>query len=80
MGSLVEIEKNNLKIIFDDRTYNEKRMKPVIQYSIDGKEIARFPSIAEAQRITKILHIYECINNKRKTAGGFIWKIIEEEL
>lgn len=79
MGALIKIEKDDYLIILDTRTVNEKRMKPVIQYDLNGNEIARYPSIAEAQRITKILHIYECVNNKRKTAGGFIWKLSKGE-
>ena len=81
MSSLIRIVTDAGQIEFDDRNPNEKRMKPVVQYDKDGNEIARYPSIAEAERITKIRHIYECVNNKpsRKTAGGFIWRLIEGE-
>lgn len=74
-GSLIQVG----NITIDSRSSNEKRMKPVVQYTKDGEEIARFPSIAEAQRATKILHIYECVNNKRRTAGGYIWRVLEGE-
>lgn len=81
MSSLIRIVTDAGQIEFDDRNPNEKRMKPVVQYDKDGNEIARYSSIAEAERITKTRHIYECVNNKpsRKTAGGFIWRLIEGE-
>lgn len=78
MGSFILVD-GEISIMMDSRSPNEKRMKPVAQYDLSGNEIARFPSIAAAQRATKILHIYECVNLKRKTAGGYIWRIIEGE-
>lgn len=50
--------------------------KPVIQYDMDGNEIARFRGQNEAGRITGIsgANISQVCNNKRKTAGGFIWR------
>ena len=81
MSSYVKIITDSVFIELDDRNPNEKRMKPVIQYDKDGNEIARYASIAEAERITKIRHIYECVNYKpsRKTAGGYIWRLAEGE-
>lgn len=78
MGSFILVD-GEISIMMDSRSPNEKRMKPVAQCDLSGNEIARFPSIAAAQRATKILHIYECVNLKRKTAGGYIWRIIEGE-
>ena len=77
---IVDVEKS-IEIEFDNRTANEKRMKPIIQLDKQGNEVARYASIAEAERVTKIRHIYECVNNKpsRKTAGGFIWRLAEGE-
>ena len=77
---IVDVEKS-IEIEFDNRTTNEKRMKPIIQLDKQGNEVARYASIAEAERVTKIRHIYECVNNKpsRKTAGGFIWRLAEGE-
>ena len=79
MSAYVKIETDTGCIEFDDRTPNEKRMKPVIQYDKSGNEVARYASIAEAERITKIRHIYECVNQKpsRLTAGGYIWRFAE---
>ena len=81
MSSCIKIVTDAGEIEFDDRNPNEKRMKPVAQYDRNGIEVARYASIAEAERITKIRHIYECVNNKpsRKTAGGYTWRLIEGE-
>lgn len=50
--------------------------KPVLQYSKRGVLIARFNSIADASRNTKIYTsgIADCCKNRYKTGGGFIWK------
>jgi hypothetical protein len=81
MSSYVKILSDAGCIEYDDRTPNEKRMKPVIQLTKEGIEVARYASIAEAEKITKIKHIYECVNKKpsRKTAGGYLWRLIEGE-
>ena len=53
-----------------------KKGKPVIQYDLDGNEIARFRGQNEAGRMTGIsgANISQVCNHKRKTAGGFIWQ------
>lgn len=50
--------------------------KPVIQYDMDGNEIARFRGQNEAGRMTGIsgANISQVCRHKRKTAGGFIWR------
>lgn len=47
----------------------------VIQLSKDGNVLNEFYSTRDAQRNTGIpnQNICECINGKRKTAGGYIW-------
>lgn len=54
----------------------ERKGKPVIQYDLDGNEIARFRGQNEAGRMTGIsgANISQVCNNKRKTAGGYIWR------
>ena len=41
-----------------------------------GELLATFPSTNEAERVTGIAHqsISECCNEKRKSAGGYVWK------
>lgn len=53
-----------------------RKGKPVIQYDLDGNVIARFRGQNEAGRLTGIsgANISQVCNNKRKTAGGFIWR------
>lgn len=48
----------------------------VYQYSLDGKYIGRFGSVAEASRCTGAneCSIINCCANRRKSSGGFIWK------
>lgn len=52
--------------------------KPVVQYSIDEKFVAWFPSSMEAERVLGIpklnARISECCRGKRKTARGYIWR------
>lgn len=62
-----------------EKQINDKnKSKPVLQYSIEGEFIKRYPSIAEAHRKTGAgkKEISKCCNNnpRYKTAKGFIWK------
>ena len=50
---------------------------PVSQYSLDGKFIRSFDSIACAYRATGIRHISEVVNGKRKQSNGYIWKSLK---
>ena len=81
MSILIEVIDGEKKVSIDNRNYNEKKAKPVLQLDRQGNFIARFPSIAAAQRITGIRHIYECvgINKTRRTAGGFQWILEGDE-
>ena len=52
------------------------RQKPVIQLSLDGKEIKRFAGIKEASQQTGVQdsNITNMLKGNRKTAGGYLWK------
>ena len=54
---------------------SEKR-KAVLQYSIDGKFVAYYPSITHASKELgcSTSEIAQACNGKRKTSRGFIWK------
>lgn len=52
--------------------------KPVVQYDIDGNFVKEYLSIQQAQRETGHSHIWDCINGKRKTAGGYQWKYMND--
>ena len=53
---------------------NKKISKPVLQYDLHNNLIKTWDSIAQAQKELKCYNISHCINNKRKTAGGYIWR------
>ena len=57
----------------------EKKSQPVYCYTKDGIFVRSFPSVMDAERITKIWNsnITNVCNGKRKTAGGFIWSYIK---
>lgn len=50
--------------------------KPICQISFSGTIIANYPNIKMASKITKINknNISSVLNEKRKTAGGYVWK------
>lgn len=50
--------------------------KPVAQFTIEGKLIAKYNSIAEACSKTGINHIGDTCRGCRKSAGGFIWRYL----
>ena len=56
---------------------NIKNKKKVVQYSLIGKKIKSYNSISEAKRLTGISKISDVCLNKRKSAGGYIWKFEE---
>lgn len=55
---------------------NIRSSKPIMQFSLDGKFVAEYPSAKEAKRQTGIFNITLACNHKmrHKTAGGYIWK------
>lgn len=66
----------NKKRIFDIRKKSQ-----VVQYSLDGVELARFPSMRTAEISTGVYQgniRRACMRNMK--AGGFIWKYVVKEL
>lgn len=53
-------------------------MKPVVQLSLDGEFVAKYFSMKDAEKVTGIKNISNCCCGRYKTAGGFIWKYVEE--
>ena len=55
---------------------NNPSKKPVLQFSKDGKLIAEYLSLNEAERQTGCYHtnIRKCCKGKRKTCGGYVWR------
>lgn len=58
----------------------KNNIKSVIQYDLKGNFIKEWDAIMTASKTLNIFHsnISSCCNNKRKTAGGYIWKYKEE--
>lgn len=50
--------------------------KPIIQYDLQGNEIAKHPSTIEASKTIGVnrVGIKDCLGGRQKTAYGFIWK------
>ena len=53
------------------------RSKPINQYDLQGTFIKTWEGLNIAKRETGINNIEKCLNNKYKTAGGYIWKYVE---
>lgn len=51
----------------------------VNQYTINNQFIKKWDSMRLAEQTLNIRHINECCKNKRKTAGGYIWKLVKED-
>ncbi len=66
---------NRIGAFKDKSGYLHNRSKSVIQVSLDGFIINDYGSVKEAQRITGINEtcISRCVNNKKQTAGGYLW-------
>lgn len=60
------------------RKISAKLSRPVQQLSKDGHIIAVFGSAKEAHEKTGVdfRHICSCRNNKRQSAGGYVWRFI----
>lgn len=72
------LKHNNINIKSQSEINREKYGKIIGQFTKDNKLIHSFSSIQEASKsINKPrAHISECVNGKRKTAYGYIWKIL----
>ncbi len=73
----IETRKSNIDVTRQSYiNMQRKRMKPVIQYDLAGKELKEFESVAKASKELKInkAQISGCLQGRNKTAGKFIWK------
>lgn len=55
--------------------------KPIIQYSLDGKEIKKWDSITQACEALGALdsHISQCCKKKRQSSCGFQWRYADDK-
>lgn len=68
----------------DYMTNIEKRPKqmfvPVQQIDIkSGNVVREFKTIAEAEKITGITHVWDVCHGYRKSAGGYFWKLVNSK-
>lgn len=56
------------------------REKPVVQFSLRGKRLKKFASIKLAAKATSVpdSNIVEVLKKRRKMAGGFWWKYLDQ--
>lgn len=68
------------EVVFDELFDKSNRaVSPVVQYSIDGKFIKSWPSIASAKREGyDSSGISMCCSGKRKSANGYVWRYAGE--
>lgn len=69
-------------VLYGSRTERQKRVvsKPVVQISMTGLILAQYPSEIQAGREVGLnsSNIAACCLGKRKTAGGFRWRWVNE--
>lgn len=55
---------------------NGKGSRPVLQYTLDGKFVAEYPSTKEVERQLGFFatHIARCCRGVKPTAHGFVWR------
>lgn len=73
----IELQIDRNKKRWESPEYREAHTKKVVQYSKCGDFIKEWESVIDAEKALHILHIGECANKKRKTAGGFVWEYID---
>jgi hypothetical protein len=68
---------------YNSLAQNHAQCTPVAQYTIQGEHIGTYMSIKDASTATGINMSTICLvckkDGKHKTAGGYIWKYIDEE-
>ena len=63
------------------KAYRDSIKIPVGKYSTSGKLIKKYSSVSEAIEDTPNVdrpNVTACIHGRRKTAGGFVWRKINE--
>lgn len=78
----IKLSEHTKKIMSDQRKgkRHPSLWKPIVQLDSNGNVIGRFQSVIDASKSTGICdpNISAVLNSKRKTAGGYGWKHIEE--
>ena len=81
-GFIFKYENDKLKDNYEKIIINKNKGRNVVQYDLEMNQINIFNSTADAGRKLNIHknNIWAIIHNKRKTAGGFIFKYLEEKI
>ena len=56
------------------RGAENKSSKPIIQKTIAGEFVKKWPSIREAGKVHNITGIKDCLRGKYKQSHGFVWE------
>lgn len=69
----------NFILCWEDEEPVSTNSKPILQLTLEGDIIAKYPNGSLATKETKINQgsIFNCCNGRTKTAGGFKWKYID---
>jgi hypothetical protein len=89
MNDLIDVQNYDTIAPFFDQAYAAgyteakllpRNRKPIVQLSLDNKEIRVYDSISIAARITGVTNttISTCAKGKYRTAGGYKWKYLDE--
>lgn len=73
------LEKYDLLDTFKQNYADTLHNKPIIQYDLNMTPIKQWGSISDAEETLSISSIGKCASFQRKSAGGFIWRYIDEE-
>lgn len=75
-GDVVSFAQKGVKKPLSETT-KLKICKKVSKFSLDGTFIETYDSLSLATSMSMIANISDCCHNKRKTAGGFVWRFTE---
>lgn len=64
----------NFNLLDSFKSNYDFHSKKIGQYDLNGNLIKEWPSITDAEETLNITSIGKCLNGKRRSAGGFIWK------
>lgn len=70
----------NKKISVNNTNRPKRKFEKVVQYDLQENFIQEYENVCIAEKETKIRHIRECCDNKRKTTKGYIFKYKNELL
>jgi len=61
-------------------THNKDKRRPLLQLSLEGNILREWDSVISAKDELGINHIDACCRGTRKSAGGFVWRYVEDQI